>query len=89
LGETYAMDITIAYKCQQTNNLTSALLGTAYVARDIMRIVDALGEDGLLRYWGFSYGTLLGATMATMFPDKMDRVVLDGVANAKEYYAGW
>jgi hypothetical protein len=24
----------------------------AFVARDIMEIVDALDEDGMLRYWG-------------------------------------
>lgn len=28
------------------------LVGTAFVARDMMRVVDALGEDGLLRYYG-------------------------------------
>lgn len=27
-------------------------MGTAFVVRDMMRIVDALGEDGMLRYWG-------------------------------------
>ena len=53
-----------------------------------MQIVDALGEDGLLRYWGFSYGTALGATVAAMFPDRMDKVILDGVLNVQEYYAG-
>lgn len=31
------------------------LIGTAYTARDMMQIVDALGEDGLLRYWGMQY----------------------------------
>jgi hypothetical protein len=89
LGEEMAYGTSLAYLCQKTNGNISTLLGTAYVARDIIRIVDALGEDGLLKYWGFSYGTVLGATVATMFPDKMDRVILDGVANVKEYYAGW
>ncbi|CAL8580361.1 hypothetical protein XPA_006090 [Xanthoria parietina] len=54
----------------------------------MMQIVDALGEDGLLRYWGFSYGTVLGATVAAMFPDRMDKVVLDGCVNPHDYYAG-
>ena len=53
-----------------------------------MQIVDALGEDGLLRFWGFSYGTALGVTVAAMFPDRMDKIVLDGMLNTYEYYAG-
>jgi len=61
-------------------------VGMASVARDIMAIVDSLDEDGLLRYWGISGGTTMGATVAAMFPDRMDKVVLDGVMNVHEYY---
>ena len=53
-----------------------------------MRIVDALDEGGLLNYWGLSYGTALGATVAAMFPDKMGKVVLDGCLYPHDYYAG-
>jgi hypothetical protein len=28
------------------------LIGTAFTIRDMMQIVDALEDDGLLRYWG-------------------------------------
>ncbi|KAK3304150.1 TAP-like protein-domain-containing protein [Chaetomium strumarium] len=76
----------LAESCYAARNETGALVGTSFVARDMMRIVDALGEDGLLRYWGLSYGTLLGATAAAMFPDRMDKVILDGVVNPHEYY---
>lgn len=62
------------------------LIGTAFVARDMMQIVDALDEDGMLRYWGFSYGSVLGATAAAMFPDRIDKMVLDGIANPETYY---
>ncbi|KAH7024596.1 TAP-like protein-domain-containing protein [Microdochium trichocladiopsis] len=62
------------------------LVGTAFVARDLMQVVDALGEDGKLRYWGISYGTTLGATVAAMFPDRMDKVILDAVVNSHRYY---
>lgn len=64
------------------------LIGTAFVARDIKAIFDALDEDGYIRYWGSSYGTVLGATLAAMFPDKIDRMVLDGNINPTEYYHG-
>lgn len=53
-----------------------------------MQIVDVLQEDGLLRFWGFSYGSALGQTVAALFPDRMDKVVLDGVLNPHDYYAG-
>lgn len=39
-------------------------------------------------YWGFSYGTVLGNTLASMFPGRMARVVLDGVDDVHDYYAG-
>ena len=64
------------------------LLGTAFVARDIKAIFEALGEDSLIRYLGFSWGTLLGVTLAAMFPDKIDRMVLDGNINPTDYYHG-
>lgn len=39
------------------------------------------------RLAGVSYGSLLGSTVAAMFPDRMDKVVVDGVVNPFEYYA--
>jgi pimeloyl-ACP methyl ester carboxylesterase len=61
-------------------------VGMAAVSRDMISIVDALDEDGLVRYWGISGGTTLGSTLAAMFPDRMDKIILDGVMNVNEYY---
>ncbi|KAF8745425.1 alpha beta-hydrolase, partial [Rhizoctonia solani] len=59
--------------------------GTVAVVKDMERIVQALGEDGL-NYLGFSYGSILGATFAAMRPHLVKRMVLDGVSDAEAYY---
>lgn len=41
-----------ANACQENSKDIGRLVGTTFTARDMMRIVDALEEDGLLRYWG-------------------------------------
>ena len=35
-----------------------------------------------------SAGTILGTTFATMYPDKIERMVLDGVVDAEQWYTG-
>ncbi|KAH7334275.1 TAP-like protein-domain-containing protein [Rhizoctonia solani] len=61
--------------------------GTVAVAKDMEKIVQALGEDGL-NFLGYSYGTILGATFAAIRPDLVKRMVLDGVSDSEAYYAG-
>lgn len=41
--------------------------------------------EAKLHFHGFSYGTYLGATFASMFPDRVGRLVLDGVVNSDDY----
>lgn len=52
MGQIWADSRLFSDACLNAQNETGNLIGTAFVARDMMRIVDALGEDGLLRYWG-------------------------------------
>lgn len=88
LGHNFVSAAVSAQHCLRTAGDRIGLIGTAYVARDMIRIVDALDEDGLLRFWGVSYGTILGATVSAMFPERVDRVVLDSNVNAQQYYTG-
>lgn len=41
-----------------------------------------------LKYWGLSYGTLLGQTFAAMHPSRVSRMVIDGVLDAADHYRG-
>ncbi|MFP5487367.1 MAG: alpha/beta hydrolase [Acidimicrobiia bacterium] len=55
-------------------------VGTNNSARDMDAIRRALGED-TISYFGFSYGSELGAAWATLFPDTVRAAVLDGAAD--------
>ncbi|KAJ5608771.1 hypothetical protein N7528_009338 [Penicillium herquei] len=46
------------------------------------------GEE-LLQFWGFSYGTVVGATFAAIQPHRVKRLVLDGVCDAEIMYSGY
>ncbi|WOO81970.1 Putative hydrolase [Vanrija pseudolonga] len=61
-------------------------VSTPFMVRDLAAIVDALGDkDRLLNYWGFSYGTILGAHFAAIKPERVGRLVLDGVSHSGDY----
>ncbi|KAF2170586.1 hypothetical protein M409DRAFT_64270 [Zasmidium cellare ATCC 36951] len=86
VGALWAQGKIVGQKCKAQLEETGELVGTAFTARDLMKVAEVLEEDGLLRYWGLSYGTALGATAAAMFPDRIEKMILDGVQNPHEYY---
>jgi pimeloyl-ACP methyl ester carboxylesterase len=63
--------------CATNSGLLAAHVTTIETARD-MDVLRALQGDEKLNYLGFSYGTVLGATYAALFPDRVGRFVLDG-----------
>ncbi|MGH9272430.1 MAG: alpha/beta hydrolase [Ilumatobacteraceae bacterium] len=66
--------------CVENNGDILAFIGTNNSARDMDSIRQALGEE-TISYFGFSYGSELGATWATLFPDTVRVAVLDGAAD--------
>jgi pimeloyl-ACP methyl ester carboxylesterase len=66
---------------------------TPAVAHDLLTFVEAEATlanqpelNAKLWSYGMSYGTVIGATFAAMFPDRVGRMILDGVLDAEQYY---
>ncbi|KAF8464056.1 hypothetical protein BDZ91DRAFT_822891 [Kalaharituber pfeilii] len=94
LGEAFVRARMFAKQCLENVGDAARYLGTADVARDLRIINRAHWEEKGrvkgLQYWGFSYGTILGMAYAAMFPDEVERMVLDGVIDTRDYYGlGW
>ncbi len=86
-AEVYAWSHNFVRACADTMGEHAAYVNTPQTAADMNTILDALGQPHMA-YWGFSYGTLLGQTYATLFPDRARRVIIDGVVNQFDWYEG-
>ena len=64
-------------ECAKYSGELLGFVDTVSAARDLDLLRAILG-DRKLNYLGYSYGTLLGATYADLYPDKTGRLVLDG-----------
>ena len=62
-------------------------LSSANVARDLDRLRAAVG-DPKLSFVGHSYGTVVGATYANLFPGRVRAIVLDSVLDPAAYTRG-
>lgn len=61
--------------CADENPLALSM-GSAQVARDMELMRHLMGDESM-HYAGFSYGTVIGASYVTLFPEKIGRVMLD------------
>ncbi|KAH8430604.1 uncharacterized protein LDX57_008267 [Aspergillus melleus] len=66
---------------------------TPAVAHDLLRFTEAEAvsagqspSNAKLWCYSISYGTVIGSTFASLFPDRVGRMILDGVLNAEQYY---
>jgi len=64
-------------KCLEETGELLAHVDTVSAAKDMDVLRAVLGQDKL-HYLGYSYGSLLGTTYATIFPDRVGQFVLDG-----------
>ena len=82
IGATEIRDTLTAYRgytgaCGRTAGPLLPHLSTLNVARDLDLLRRAVGDEQLT-FAGYSYGTLIGATYANLYPDRVRALVLDG-----------
>lgn len=74
-------------RCERRDPVLLRYVSTTDSAHDLDLLRATLGERRLT-YLGISYGTLLGATYANLFPDRVRAMVLDGNVNPRAWYGG-
>ncbi|WP_216209012.1 alpha/beta fold hydrolase [Amycolatopsis aidingensis] len=77
----------VADTCVRQGGPLLAHMGTAYVARDMDLMRQALGAERI-SYLGISYGSYLGTAYASLFGEHTDRVLLESVASAGRMWRG-
>ncbi len=83
IDQLVAADKEFAAGCAQRSGAELGHVSTVEAARD-MDVLRALLGDPKLAYVGKSYGTMLGATYAGLFPSKVGRLVLDGAMDPSQ-----
>ncbi len=78
-----ALNKKIADGCAQKYGDRLSTFSTEQAARDLDALRAAVGDEKLT-YLGYSYGTLLGATYAQLFPKNVRALVLDGAVDPTE-----
>lgn len=86
-GESVATHADLAARCIAAEHDRLPYITTRNTARDMDVVRAALGENRI-SYYGVSYGTYLGAVYAQMFPERVDRLVLDSAVNPRRYSIG-
>ncbi|MFT7473781.1 MAG: pimeloyl-ACP methyl ester carboxylesterase, partial [Verrucomicrobiales bacterium] len=66
--------------CVESMGALAGRIHTDFVVRDMDEIRKAMGEEQIT-YLGYSYGSLIGTWYATLFPDRVRAMVIDGADN--------
>ena len=79
-AEEFAAAEEAALLCVESMGAAAGLMHSQYVAHDMDEIRKALGADQV-SYFGASYGAALGVWYATLFPESVRAMVVDGADN--------
>ncbi|WP_285612866.1 alpha/beta hydrolase [Actinokineospora globicatena] len=80
-----AVQADLARRCADRHGSYLRHVSTRNTARDMDVVRGALGERRI-SYFGWSYGTYLGAVYTQMFPGRADRFVLDSAVDPKAWH---
>ncbi|KAF9693331.1 hypothetical protein EKO04_008759 [Ascochyta lentis] len=78
-------------------NNTAKYASTVATAQDMLHYIELRAkskgeppEEAKLWYYGISYGTILGGTFASLYPDRIGRMIIDSVMDLEDHYnGGW
>ena len=77
LAASMAATAEFSNRCLENTGDLLEFVDTISAARD-MDVLRAVTGESKLNYLGYSYGSFLGTTYATLFPERVGRFVLDG-----------
>jgi pimeloyl-ACP methyl ester carboxylesterase len=77
-----------AKACIEMSGELALHVGTNNVARDMDRIREALGFEQI-SYLGYSYGTRIGAVYASLFPEHVRALILDGPVSPTDHVSSF
>jgi pimeloyl-ACP methyl ester carboxylesterase len=78
----------LAGRCLTRGETIAEHMSTADVVRDLDLLRREVGDRGIT-YLGFSYGSYIGNTYASLFPQRIRALAIDGVLNPRLWSSGW
>lgn len=91
----YEFSGTFGTWCTQNLNKTAKYANTPATARDMLRYAELLAEsqgkpreEAKVDFYGLSYGSALGTTFASLYPNHVGRFLIDAVLDGNDYYYG-
>jgi pimeloyl-ACP methyl ester carboxylesterase len=92
-NETLELSIACAAAMKRTN---ARYIGTSAVVQDMMHFTglqatarNKNAKTALINYYGVSYGTVITQTLVTMYPGRVNRILLDANVYSVAHYQGW